>query len=187
MAGIGRGKKIDLTGQSFSYLTVIKRTIPKTAKQTNHIYEAWECLCECGTIVTVTGKQLRRGQKSCGCHKYDGLWTKQSSDEDININKIISHYKNRAKTKLKLPWLLSFDEAKILLLSSCFYCGQEPSREFSRDLTTQSIKVSGIDRCDNAIGYTNTNTVSCCMICNRAKNNMPQKEFQDWIDRLKTK
>lgn len=32
----------------------------------------WRCLCECGTILTVTGKDLRSGNtQSCGCQRRD--------------------------------------------------------------------------------------------------------------------
>lgn len=54
---------IDITGQTFSKLTVIKRDGKnKEGKAT------WLCKCECGKESIVTGKQLRTGKtRSCGC------------------------------------------------------------------------------------------------------------------------
>lgn len=58
------GKFIDITGQKFNRLKVIKRYGYSTDK---HI--TWLCECECGNKAIVTGKQLRSGQtKSCGCY-----------------------------------------------------------------------------------------------------------------------
>ena len=56
-------KLIDLTGKQFGRLTVIKRDITKKA---NEAY--WICQCECGTVKSVIGSDLRKGKtKSCGC------------------------------------------------------------------------------------------------------------------------
>lgn len=60
------GKLIDLTGQRFGRLTVIKRTeeiaINKSAK--------WQCVCDCGNYCIKTSSSLRRFEKnSCGCWK----------------------------------------------------------------------------------------------------------------------
>lgn len=58
------GKRIDLTGQRFGRLTVIK----KNGCKNGHIL--WECDCKCGNTVTVKGIHLRSGHtQSCGCYK----------------------------------------------------------------------------------------------------------------------
>ncbi len=185
MAGLGRGVKIDLTGKRFNFLLVIKRGKPKTAKQTNHIYETWECLCDCGNQILITGKQLKRGQKSCGCHKLDGQFRKMSSDEDINIKKLINSYKTKKK-KYTLTWTLSFEEAKSLFLAPCFYCGALPEREVQAYSNVIPSKVNGIDRIDSSQGYHTNNVVPCCMICNRAKMDMPQNAFLQYLNKLTT-
>lgn len=52
---------IDLTGQRFGSLTVIKRD-NNIGKMT-----AWKCACDCGRIVTVRGDHLKKGEiTSCG-------------------------------------------------------------------------------------------------------------------------
>lgn len=55
---------IDLTGQIFGNLTVIKESTSRNGKA------YWECKCKCGNIITAQGQLLRNGHKlSCGCLK----------------------------------------------------------------------------------------------------------------------
>jgi hypothetical protein len=55
---------IDITGQKFGRLTVIKRSMPNNKKRGTY----WSCLCECGNTKVVVGSNLKNGTtKSCGC------------------------------------------------------------------------------------------------------------------------
>lgn len=64
-------KLIDLTGQRFGRLTVIKK-IP--SYNTN---ARWLCRCDCGKETAVLGTTLRRGEsQSCGCFRAD-YWRKE--------------------------------------------------------------------------------------------------------------
>lgn len=57
-------KIIDLTGQVFTRLTVIKLS----ENRNNSGKLCWDCVCICGTHITVSSNALRRGNtKSCGC------------------------------------------------------------------------------------------------------------------------
>lgn len=59
---------IDLTGQQFGYLTVIKR-VENIGKQVR-----WLCRCKCGKEKIVYGTNLRRGlTTSCGCYRKEKL------------------------------------------------------------------------------------------------------------------
>ena len=58
---------IDLTGQKFGRLTVIKREANSNRGQAR-----WLCKCDCGNTTIVKGTELRRsgarkGVRSCGC------------------------------------------------------------------------------------------------------------------------
>lgn len=56
--------KVNLVGEKFGKLIVIKATEKRTA-QGNQI---WECQCECGNIAYVSTNHLQTGNtKSCGC------------------------------------------------------------------------------------------------------------------------
>lgn len=57
---------IDLTGEIFEYLTVIKRYGSDDRGEAK-----WLCKCECGKEVVVLGSNLRTGHtQSCGCIRY---------------------------------------------------------------------------------------------------------------------
>lgn len=49
------GECIDLTGQKFGLLTVIKRE-----ENTNTGNSRWLCKCECGNFITIRGASLRK-------------------------------------------------------------------------------------------------------------------------------
>lgn len=79
-----RGKVTDLTGQTFSHLTVVGRAENKRAKNgASHVQ--WLCRCDCGQEILALGAMLRRGdKKSCGCvaHpriKHGGFGTREYS------------------------------------------------------------------------------------------------------------
>ncbi|MFC6274876.1 alcohol dehydrogenase [Levilactobacillus tangyuanensis] len=58
---------LDLSGQQFGRLTVIRRD--GTAKNGN---ATWLCKCSCGNLVTVDSYRLRHGiTVSCGCYRRD--------------------------------------------------------------------------------------------------------------------
>ena len=58
------GNFIDLTGQKFGCLTVIRQG----ARKRNRI--TWHCICECGKSVDVLSNSLLTGStKSCGCYQ----------------------------------------------------------------------------------------------------------------------
>lgn len=71
------GKKIDLTGQIFGRLTVIKEA-PKIDNKAR-----WVCQCSCGKQKIIRGDSLRNGAtKSCGC------LAKEKAIEQIEKNRI---------------------------------------------------------------------------------------------------
>ena len=60
---------IDLTGQRFGRLVVVKRA-PNIVYKNGSYTTAWECLCDCGNKTIVAGGHLKKkkhGTKSCGC------------------------------------------------------------------------------------------------------------------------
>lgn len=60
-------KVIDLTGQRFGRLIVIKRTEDYISPKGQHLAQ-WLCECDCGNEIIVTGCNLKRELvKSCGC------------------------------------------------------------------------------------------------------------------------
>ena len=64
---------IDLTGEKFGHLTVVKRTEDKVLS--SGVKKAqWLCQCDCGKQKSIIGESIRNGTtKSCGCHRGDSL------------------------------------------------------------------------------------------------------------------
>ena len=65
-AELGKSKKIDLTGEKYGKLTVLYE-LP------NNIYNRtmWMCKCDCGNLIEVATRDLRRGNTgSCGCKSF---------------------------------------------------------------------------------------------------------------------
>jgi hypothetical protein len=55
-------KAIDVNGQKFGRLTVLRRTSNSSGQA------RWDCICDCGKEINVAGSHLKHGNtKSCGC------------------------------------------------------------------------------------------------------------------------
>lgn len=64
-------KKIDLTGQTFGRLYVIKQ-VENTITPNGRSHVTWQCRCDCGNIVNVRSECLRNGHTvSCGCYSLE--------------------------------------------------------------------------------------------------------------------
>lgn len=63
-------ERIDLTGCTFGFLTVVSRSDrPETISNTR---AQWLCVCKCGNTLRVKGASLRHGPtKSCGCRRIE--------------------------------------------------------------------------------------------------------------------
>src|SRR2546423_505549 len=62
-------KLLDLTGQVFGRLVVVRRSYPNLAGG-KHV--AWHCVCACGRESIATTVNLRFGHTtSCGCYRKD--------------------------------------------------------------------------------------------------------------------
>jgi hypothetical protein len=61
---------IDLTGQRYSRLTVLREAQKPDTYQSAYVF--WECRCDCGNVVVCSSGNLRSGNsKSCGCLKLE--------------------------------------------------------------------------------------------------------------------
>lgn len=181
------GYKLEnLVGQKFGKLLVTKLLESKqfgTQKK-----RVWECICECGGITIVTTSDLKKGHtKSCGClYKISSVENSLKSrhkivKKDAALNSIFMRYKNNAKDR-KYNFELTKEHFKILINSNCYYCGSEPLNLF--DKRHYNLFYNGIDRIDNNIGYTLSNSVACCKMCNIAKNNNSLEYFIKWIKQV---
>ena len=62
-------KLINLKGMKFGRLTVLRRA-PGKATRNAYKNAMWVCKCDCGTIKSIAGPNIRRGDTvSCGCYR----------------------------------------------------------------------------------------------------------------------
>ena len=65
---------IDLTGQRFGRLTVVRRAENYASPTGKSRHLRWDCICDCGNKCTVNGDVLKAGRtKSCGCLQKENL------------------------------------------------------------------------------------------------------------------
>lgn len=177
-----QSKCIDITGQKYGRLTVIKRVQNykyKSGKQCSQ----WECKCECGNLIIVPKTGLGRTTNSCGCKRQEQARLNRKHVPDSSLRSLYRLLTNSAKTRKLLPFL-DFIIFKKIIRRKCFYCGIKPTNIFKTHKQTIPIFYNGIDRIDSEQGYHYKNVVSCCWRCNCAKNNMTSSEFLKWIKRL---
>ena len=157
-------KKIDLTGQRFGRLLVIREAGRKNGRV------AWLCRCECGNEIVVSGDNLRREHtQSCGClsrelHTTHGCAQKPWYDTYNSMMKRCGHleggkecdlhrYRDRGITVCDL-WQKSPLDFGDWLLSHGWHRGLQ------------------IDRIDNSRGYSpdNCRVVTCKENNNNRRN-----------------
>jgi hypothetical protein len=73
-----------------------------------------------------------------------------------------------------LTFLLTLEEFDTITSRKCYYCN-----EFTKNKT-----FVGIDRVKNDEGYTLTNCVSCCKMCNLMKHTNEQREWIEHIEKI---
>lgn len=138
------GKFIDETGKKYGLWTVIERDMayPSTGR--------WVCQCECGTIKTLYGSELRRGRSiSCGCHKKKDL-----TGQKFGKLKIIRRADNVQK------WVCECECGRIkevygthLTGGKTKSCGMYPCKEVKfEDLTGQKFGMLTVIERDNSKG-----------------------------------
>lgn len=187
----------DITGYKFGKLTVIE--FIGLNKYNNRL---WKCQCDCGNFRNIIYSNINKNVfRSCGCDNYSGYHgNRKGSSQYCSWNALINRYKQKARIR-KYSWDLSKEDCLRLFSGNCFYCGIEPFQKYSVYITKTNkyrlgnknwmdsswVIYNGIDRSDNNLGYTKNNSVSCCKICNYAKNDLEIEEFQVWLKRLRNK
>ena len=158
-------KSPDLTGRTFGQLTVEQRLSKVGAHSI-----VYRCRCSCGKVTTPLASNLMNGlSASCGCSRITTQFNRRSHKKYPDEWQT---YKTNARKKDR-DFTLTSDSFTALIEGSCVYCGKAGP--------------GGIDRVDNALGYTESNCVSACTTCNIAKKTLTLDEFKAWIDRVHKK
>ena len=144
------------------------------------------CKCVCGKTKVIQASLISSGNtKSCGCRIKKAAFLRKLPDNKGVINQIILGYKRHARNR-NLPFRLSYKKFSELIREKCAYCGEPPSNIKITKNCKEGFVYSGIDRINPKRGYFSDNVVSCCSLCNRAKNNLSIKQFKSWIRKLNT-
>jgi len=188
-------KKIDITGQRFGRLTVIRQQGSNARRES-----LWLCRCDCGTEWVAIGANIRYGMtRGCGCERLGKrrensmvlrrdaagrLPRKYLGKGEAAFNFICNGLKTNAR-KRGLVLQLSKEQLRRLFLGRCYYCGCPPRQGDTRAARRQNgiFLYNGIDRLDSSRGYVLDNVVTACGACNRAKLAMSVSEFRDWLTR----
>jgi hypothetical protein len=83
----------------------------------------------------------------------------------------------RTASRRSIKWNISENDWIKLATQNCYYCESKPKNIIKE----YGFFYNGLDRIDPSIGYDLTNVVTCCKICNRAKSDLSQEEFYEWI------
>lgn len=159
-------------GDSIGKLTVLSITYDDIVQKYNHI-----CECSCGDVSLYTKLTRRRSAECNTCSIKTVSYNNIIPNNGASVNRLFGKYKNRA-TKKGYGFFLTKPEFIELIFTNCTYCDDSPSPDHEGCLR------NGIDRIDSTIGYTLSNSVACCGICNRAKSDLPLAAFMVWISRI---
>lgn len=182
-------KIINLSGKKFGRLVVSEVYEKRNGKY------YWLCNCDCGNEVYKNGESLRKGNTlSCGCYLIESRKVDQSSDRtDVMLNGLYRKLLFRHKKTFKNETPIDYKTYKDLIFSECFYCGSSGLsiiRDIRKEkkgrvfITENVLTINGIDRANNNIGYTISNSLPCCKNCNRAKSVLSLKDFGELIKKI---
>ena len=179
---MARPRTINLIGQNFGNLTVIKHDSERIAHSQQR-RSFWLCQCSCGNITSVRGESLRKGHtKSCGCLAIQKVKGPQCSNfkgyGEIPLT-LYCYLKQREK-KNKIPVTVSIRDLWELFLKQdrkCALSGRElkfGSLSLGRKETSASL-----DRIDSSKGYSLDNIQWVHKDVNMMKHKYSQAYFID--------
>lgn len=169
-------KASELIGKVFGKLTVLRVSKGQRHGGLNRGTRL-VCKCACGKESDVPAKALRAGVRvSCGCVIPGRLPGNTGA-----INELFHAFRKNANTR-ELEVAVTRSEFEDLILKPCVYCGDPGGCKYRNT----GLVWNGIDRVDSSIGYTTSNSVTCCKTCNYAKRLMTRDEFLAWIKRVAT-
>jgi hypothetical protein len=172
-------------GKVYGHLEVVEA--PK--RKTNGIVYA-KARCICGFVKEYRLSNMKSGNTaSCGCKRISTIKSRAKSRGYAASWQCFAQYKKGAQ-KRGLAFEISFERFLELTSGLCAYCASAPSQIFSlkyakgthkgKERLNGSFIYNGIDRVDSSMGYTESNVVSCCKTCNRAKLDYSMVEFYTW-------
>lgn len=115
-------------------------------------------VCDCGRELVLTAHEIRSRKR---CWAKCGLDNGPDAERRRQARYIWGRVRRAARDR-DLPFSLSVEDVmRIRVGKPCGYCGGSLHE-----------KTHGLDRRDNAEGYTAANVVACCPMCNFAKGSL---------------
>ena len=146
-------------GLKFGRLTVINVTNRKDRRRRL----LWEFRCDCGSTIFKDYYRVKTNHlQSCGCLIEEKI-------KNSNFKILYDRYKNVALRR-NYSFDLTPDDVKLITKQNCYYCNIEPQQKVTHKENKIPYIYNGIDRKDNKLGYSLSNCVTCCFICNAAKS-----------------
>jgi hypothetical protein len=147
---------------------------------------AYPVICDCGnrSVVVATALKNRKSVQCTSCgHRLTGQ-KRQIEVRAQTTTAALAYYKKAAQRR-DILFELSKEEFETIIYQNCFYCGRPPSNTVTiRRLEKVVGNYSGVDRISPLEGYTKTNCVPCCRLCNESKRTMTLEEFKKWISKV---
>ncbi len=140
---------------------------------------------ELGKKFNRTRAAIQAKLEKMGLIKNNCVDRKTKDPKHTNMLAKFSTYKHNAKRGNK-TFNLNFEQFSMLIQDVCHYCGCDPeeanlykSRTDVKNKTVRinSVKLNGVDRVVNSIGYEHNNCVTACNGCNIAKGTYTYDEF----------
>lgn len=174
-------KVIDLSGQTFGALKVLRKDIEATKKNGRGTY--W-CKCSECNEEKLINSTIFRGRKpvvSCGCRKKAGYTNPKSYGPDKKWEKRLYWYARRNAKRRGEECELTIDD--IVIPEYCPVLGikLEPGGQGSEQNNSPSI-----DRIDSTKGYTKDNTWVISARANRLKNDATLDEIEMIYEAMKS-
>ena len=171
--------KSNRIGQRYGRLTVVEDLGVQVKEGHRRARHFWLCKCDCGGTAKRTSDNLApKALVSCGCVSKEGLFRRLAPGKAA-VNAIYHQYRQSAQHK-DLCFTLSLEQFKSITAQLCHYCDAPPARIWKTP--TGFVVVNGIDRKDNALGYTPLNSLPRCADCNYLKSD---RSYESFLDKIK--
>lgn len=174
---------LNLVGEKFHMLTVIKKLGSKGDKGKQSIF--WLCQCECGNFKELPTKSLTRKEyKSCGCWMKTKEYSRSNhcwnGYKDIhgkwwgNIKRGAKKRGHKFDIDIEYAWEIYEKQNK-----KCAISGIDIS--FANSAKTFPNTTASIDRIDSSVGYVKNNIQWVHKEVNLMKQGLSMDEFLNWI------
>lgn len=183
--------RIPEEGEEFSNLTIDKIVNLKDFKKGSG--KGVLVTCSCGTsfgpiaISKLHGYKTSKPVESCKPCSAKIAGKKMRANDDSRSKLLVyGNYKRHAQER-GFVFLIQKEDFYQIIVLPCIYCGDSnvsysnPPKEAEWG---KQFRYTGIDRIDPSIGYTKENIQPCCIKCNRAKSDMTEADFAEWISKV---